>query len=82
MCHGNGPQVVCCTVYSLGREPNALVRKNAWEQSPAQHVEHDGVDGIEEQVVVGEVVHAPSLPQHVAGIAAHLWRERPDRVGR
>jgi len=33
---------------------------------PLQHVAHDRVDGVEEKVVVGEVVHTPSLPQRVA----------------
>ncbi len=44
------------------------------------HVERNGVDGIEEQVIFGEVVHGLSLPRRVAVVAAHLWRERADSL--
>ena len=50
---------------------------------PAERIEHDGVHGVEEQVVVGEVVHAPIVPRIVAGVplicGGNVQKQKPRR---
>ena len=58
--------------------PEELEPRSKVVPDPRQCVQHDGVHGIEEQVVVGWGVHALSVPRPVAGVAAHLWRERAE----
>lgn len=44
-----------------------------------QYVENEGIDGVEEELVVGELVHMRSLPRRVKDVVLHLWRERANR---
>jgi hypothetical protein len=38
---------------------------------PCQRIEHDGANGVEEQVVLGWFIRAASGPCPVAGVTAH-----------